>query len=86
MPISDDRARQKGLRALNDREDPLVADAIKGYAFRESTMRNCPHPAVRKKYASAIGECWVSPWTCRTLKCRYAVTYPLHGGVGCSYK
>ena len=84
--ITDDRRLlKKRFDELDKRKDELVPDAVYGYQFRESTMRECPHPAVRKNYASAIGHCYVSPWTCRT-KCRYAVTYRMHGGVSCGYE
>ena len=84
MPTSEEIQRKR-YEALDKRPDELVGDAVTGYQFRESTMRECPHPAIRKKYASAAGKCLVSPWTCKS-KCRHAITYRFHGGVACGYQ
>ena len=87
MPIPDEKARRRGAEELENerKKEELIPDAVFGRQFRESMMRECPDPAVQAKSKAMVGLCRVSPWTCKTLKCRYAVTYPMHGGVGCSY-
>lgn len=76
---------RKRVENLDNRKEERVPDSLYGYMFRESTMRECPHPGIRKKYGSYTGHCWVSPMTCRA-KCRYAVTYPMHAGISCGYE
>lgn len=41
-------------------------------------IRNCPHPAINKAYGEMICH-----YCCR--KCKYHITYPLNGMVGCGY-
>ncbi|MBO6093731.1 MAG: hypothetical protein J6P40_08940 [Oscillospiraceae bacterium] len=85
MAGSDDRTRQKRWEEFDNRPYEAVPDAVTGYNFPERTMRECPHPAVRKKYQFYDGRCPVSPWTCKS-KCKYAITFAGHGGVACGYK
>lgn len=82
---SDERARQKQREEFQQRTYETVPDAVTGYDFEASTMRECPHPAIRKKYQFYDGRCPVSPWTCRS-KCKFAITFAGHGGVACGYK
>ena len=82
---NDERAKKKRREEFQQREYVAVPDAVTGYTFPESTMRECPHPAIRKKYQFYDGRCPVSPWTCRS-KCKYAITFASHGGVACGYK
>ncbi|MBR3164844.1 MAG: hypothetical protein IKF16_01540 [Lachnospiraceae bacterium] len=85
MATSDERLRKKRYEELERRPDELLADAVSGHQFWSSQMRECPHPGIRKKYQSIIGQCYVSVWTCKS-KCKYAVTFPYHGGVACGYE
>ena len=82
---NDERTRKKQREEFEHRKYVAVPDAVTGYTFPESTMRECPHPVIRKKYQFYDGRCPVSPWTCRS-KCKYAITFTGHGGVACGYK
>ena len=59
-----------------------VRDDVNGKVFGSGMMRECPEPHVQKKYGVG-GIANVSVYTCR--KCRYVKTYPMHGGVSCTY-
>lgn len=53
---------------------------VSGYIFSESNTRRCREPAVVKRYGTG-GVAHVSVWVCN--RCRHAVHYPMHGGLGC---
>lgn len=61
--------------------EPIRDDVI-GKVFGSGMMRECPEPHVQKRYGVG-GIANVSVYTCR--KCRYVRTYPMHGGVSCTY-
>ena len=82
--MADDRTLQKRYEEFDRRPDELVGDAVIGHQFYKSTMRECPHPAVRKRHTTILGQCFVSTWTCK--RCRHAITFPYHGGVACGYE
>ena len=59
-----------------------VRDDVIGKVFGSGMMRECPEPHVQKRYGVG-GIAHVSVYTCR--KCKYVKTYPMHGGVSCTY-
>ena len=48
--------------------------------FYHGCVRKCRDEAVVRRYGVG-GECNVSVWVCG--RCRHAVRYPFHGGLGC---
>ena len=61
-----------------------VRCAVSGYAFADCLLRECHHPGVIRHYGDGSGNVCVSIYVCR--KCRFKVTYPYFGGLGCSYE
>lgn len=54
---------------------------VTGNTFPKISVRECPSPAVIKHYGVG-GVAHVCVYVCR--KCKNAVTYPMHGGLGCA--
>lgn len=48
--------------------------------FYHGCVRKCRDEAVTRRYGVG-GEANVSVWVC--ARCRHAVRYPFHGGLGC---
>ena len=61
--------------------EPIIDDVI-GKAFAPCCVRECPEPHVIDRYGIG-GVAHVSIYTCR--KCKYKVTTPFCGALGCSY-
>ena len=59
-----------------------IRDDVIGKEFAVVMMRSCPVPKVIERYGTG-GVCNVSIYTCR--RCRYKVTTPFCGALGCSY-
>lgn len=61
------------------RHNAIMNSAMRA-KWASSMMLTCPHPDVKQKY----GTDRLCVWICRS--CRFAQTYPQHGGVTCTYK
>ena len=61
--------------------EPIIDDVI-GNVFAPCCVRECPEPHVIDRYGIG-GVAHVSIYTCR--KCKYKVTTPFCGALGCSY-
>ena len=53
---------------------------VSGLMFASCMVRDCKDPAVIKRYGTG-GVAKVSVYVCR--KCRHAIHYKFHGGLGC---
>ena len=58
---------------------PIRCD-VSGKIFTASMVRKCHEEAVVRRYGTG-GEANVSVWICR--KCKHAIHYKFHGGLGC---
>lgn len=59
--------------------EPVRCD-VTGKMFHYSSVRKCRDEAVIRRYGVG-GEANVCVWVC--MKCKHAIHYKLHGGVGC---
>lgn len=59
--------------------EPIRCD-VSGKLFRALSVRECHDEAVIRRYGVG-GKCNVSLWVCR--KCKHAIHYQFHGGLGC---
>lgn len=53
---------------------------VSGLMFSSNIVRECHEPSVMKRYSTG-GVVHVSVWVC--AKCKHAVRYQFHGGLGC---
>ena len=60
---------------------PVRCD-VSGMYFHPCAIRKCNDAAVIKRYATG-GVVNVSVWVCR--RCKHAIHYKLHGGLGCEF-
>lgn len=58
----------------------LVRCDVSGLRFPKVAVRECKEPHILARYGTG-GKVNVSVWVCR--KCKYCVTYPMHGGISC---
>lgn len=81
---TDERTRQRRYEELDSRQHEKLMDSIDGKKYRADSMLRCPWPAMIKKYGYITGEVYIHHLRCKG-KCKYAVTFPFHGGVKCGY-
>ena len=60
-----------------------VIDSIYHREWDAGNTNACAHPAVVQRYG-VNGVCIIPVFKC--MQCRYAVHFPMHGGIHCGYR
>lgn len=81
--ITDEQRRLMYIE-LDSRTSETIMDSVDGNFYREESMMQCRLPGIIKKYGQNSGVVHIHFTRCRA--CKYAITFPFHGGVKCGYK